>query len=190
MRRCLVPLSIRLFWVCSLNRRNFAGDIYPGCPEDRSSFIARRAGESYNQIMNAKSSDTAREPAVVFTSWRDDEMALAKSMLRSAGIPYFVANERLINVIGDGRIGGSNQVTGPMRMLVPAPDAEDATAILDSFKGNNEVGAGFDTPQDHKPLVRVLVWLLLISLAIGLLPGLFYALGYAMNLIMQVAYGF
>jgi len=70
------------------------------------------------------------EPVVVFRTSRDDEMALAKSMLQSTGIPFFTRNEVTADLFGIGRIGGGNQVIGPMEILVAPKDADDARMAL------------------------------------------------------------
>ncbi|MCL2882787.1 MAG: DUF2007 domain-containing protein [Coriobacteriia bacterium] len=70
------------------------------------------------------------EPVVVFRTSRDDEMALAKSLLQSTGIPFFTRNEMTADLFGIGRIGGGSQVIGPMEILVAPKDADDTLAAL------------------------------------------------------------
>ncbi len=105
--------------------------------------------------MHEKTKDPTKEPVVVFTSWRDDEIALAESMLRSTDISFYVANEHIVNIVGDGRLGGTNQVTGPLQILVAASDAADAFEVLDSLCSTLETGAKFNAPQTLRWIERI-----------------------------------
>lgn len=66
-------------------------------------------------------------------------MAVAKSLVRSAGIPFLVQGEGVQDLFGVGRIGsGFNVVTGPARLQVGADDADDAREVLaDLIAGQN-----------------------------------------------------
>ena len=66
-------------------------------------------------------------------------MAVAKSLLRSADIPFLVQGEGVQDLFGVGRIGsGFNVVTGPARLQVGADDADDARELLaDLFTGQD-----------------------------------------------------
>jgi Putative prokaryotic signal transducing protein len=58
-------------------------------------------------------------------------VAVAKSVLGSAGIPWMVEGEGIQNLFGIGRLaGGFNPISGPVRLRVLAADAEDARLLL------------------------------------------------------------
>jgi len=70
------------------------------------------------------------EPVVVLATSRDDDLALAKSMLMSAGIPFYTKNEMIADLFGYARFGGQSRITGPIELLVAPRDADDAYEIL------------------------------------------------------------
>lgn len=58
-------------------------------------------------------------------------VALAKSLLQEADIPYVSKGEILQDFIGFGRVGlGFNQITGPVELMVPKELAEEALLIF------------------------------------------------------------
>ena len=58
-------------------------------------------------------------------------MAIAKSLLQSADVPFMVQGEVLQDFLGIGRVsGGVNRITGPMELRVRSDDAGDARLIL------------------------------------------------------------
>jgi hypothetical protein len=58
-------------------------------------------------------------------------LAVAKSILDSAGVPYVARNERLQDLFGWGRLGtGFNLAMGPVRLDVPRDRLEEARALL------------------------------------------------------------
>ena len=58
-------------------------------------------------------------------------LEMAKSLLDSAGVDYWVKGEGLQDLFGGGRMGaGFNLALGPMLLQVNATDESDATAIL------------------------------------------------------------
>ena len=58
-------------------------------------------------------------------------LALAKSLLEQAEIPYFVRGERAQHLIGWGQLGtGFNIVVGPAAIVVEASRLEDARELL------------------------------------------------------------
>ena len=72
-----------------------------------------------------------RDLVTVLASGDPGLMAVAKSLLRSADIPFLVQGEGVQDLFGVGRIGsGFNVVTGPARLQVGADDADDARAVL------------------------------------------------------------
>ena len=58
------------------------------------------------------------------------EMAFVESLLLEAGIPYSKQGDRVQDLIGIGRLGGFNVLTGPARLLVAKEQAEAAAEIL------------------------------------------------------------
>jgi Putative prokaryotic signal transducing protein len=71
------------------------------------------------------------ELVTVLASGDPGLMAVAKSLIQSAGIPFLVQGEGVQDLFGVGRIGsGFNVVTGPARLQVGADDADDARAVL------------------------------------------------------------
>ena len=72
-----------------------------------------------------------RELVTVFASGDSGLMAIAKSLLRSADVPFLVQGELVQDLFGIGRVvGGFNPITGPMRLRVRADDAADARLLL------------------------------------------------------------
>ncbi len=58
-------------------------------------------------------------------------LEMAKSLLDSAGVDYWVKGERLQDLFGGGRVGaGFNIMIGPMLLQVDEADEPDAKAIL------------------------------------------------------------
>jgi hypothetical protein len=57
-------------------------------------------------------------------------LALAKSLLEDADIEYFTKGEEIQDLIGGGRLGGLNYVTGPVEFLVAAGNAPTARELL------------------------------------------------------------
>ena len=68
--------------------------------------------------------------ATVFESSDLALFAMAKSALDEAGVRYVVQNELTQDLLGIGRIGGNNLVTGPARIRVRAEEAEHARELL------------------------------------------------------------
>jgi hypothetical protein len=68
----------------------------------------------------------------VLASGDAGRIALAKSLLQSAGIPFIVVNEAAQDLFAWGVLGtGFNVVTGPAEVQVRAEDAEDARQVLE-----------------------------------------------------------
>ncbi|HEX2954161.1 MAG TPA: DUF2007 domain-containing protein [Bacillota bacterium] len=58
-------------------------------------------------------------------------IALIKSILESAGIPYFIKGEETQNLFGLGTLGlGYNALLGPMEVWVRTEDKEAAAELL------------------------------------------------------------
>ena len=69
--------------------------------------------------------------ATVLETGDQSLIAVAKSLLDSAGIPSIARNERLQNLFGWGSVGtGFNAVTGPIRLQVLVEDEADARELL------------------------------------------------------------
>ena len=63
-------------------------------------------------------------------------VALASSLLDSAGIAFTTKGEVLQDLLGLGRFpGGTNLVTGPVVFQVGSDDAEKARAMLSDLQG-------------------------------------------------------
>lgn len=63
-------------------------------------------------------------------------IALAKSLLDEAGIPYLSQGEALQEMVGAGRFGGYNIAVGPVEFYVSAEHALEAREILEDLEGD------------------------------------------------------
>lgn len=71
------------------------------------------------------------ELVTVFASGDPGLMAIAKSLLQAADIPFVVPGEGVQDLLGIGRLGGGyNVATGPVALQVSAQDAVDARRLL------------------------------------------------------------
>jgi len=70
------------------------------------------------------------EPVTVLESSDPAVLAVAKSLLESAAIPYFAKGEALQSLFGAGTLSGFNPITGPVEIQVSVDDARDAHAVL------------------------------------------------------------
>lgn len=59
----------------------------------------------------------------------------AKAMLDSVGIPYFVKNDAVQNLVGWGTLGGFNPIVGAPVVMVPESSLEQARALLAELEG-------------------------------------------------------
>jgi hypothetical protein len=72
-----------------------------------------------------------RDLVTVLASGDPGLIAVAKSILDSAQIPWLAEGEVIQHLFGIGRLaGGFNPITGPVRLRVLASDAEDARLLL------------------------------------------------------------
>lgn len=105
------------------------------------------------------------ELVVVLSSGDKARLALAKSLLESADIKYYVVGEASQDLFVDGRLGfGYNPLTGPATIRVAAEDVDAALSVLS------------DLPE---PRVRSLWWpirVLALILAASALILLVYGL--------------
>lgn len=68
---------------------------------------------------------------VVLATGHSDVIAVAKSILMSAGIEFCVVGEEVQDLFGYGRFpAGNNLFMGPVQILVRREDAADAAALL------------------------------------------------------------
>ena len=74
-------------------------------------------------------------------------IALAKSLLDEAGIPYLSQGEALQEMVGAGRFGGYNIAVGPVEIFVSVENAGEARAILDDLEGG--AASGPDEAEDN-----------------------------------------
>ncbi len=71
------------------------------------------------------------EPVTVLETSDPALLAVAKSLLEEAKIEFFASGEGVQDLFAWGRFGtGYNPIVGPVRLLVPAEDAEQAKALL------------------------------------------------------------
>ena len=70
-------------------------------------------------------------PVCIFNSISMGEIALAKSMLQSADIEFYVENEL---TTGFGQIISQSPAAGGMKIFVRPEDATDAKEIVDSLR--------------------------------------------------------
>jgi hypothetical protein len=61
-------------------------------------------------------------------------LAIAKSILGSAGIDYFAKGEGIQDLFGFGRLGGYNVVAGPVELQVRKEDEDDAKKLLEDLE--------------------------------------------------------
>lgn len=74
--------------------------------------------------------DDSAGPVTVLETSDPGLIAVAKSLLEEADIPWFAKGEALQDLFGGGRIGSFNLVTGPIQLQVPADAADDARDVL------------------------------------------------------------
>ena len=75
------------------------------------------------------------ELVTVFKSGDPGLIALVKSILRSAEIPFTTKGEGIQDLTGLGRLGsGYNLAFGPVELQVNSADADDAKALLEDLE--------------------------------------------------------
>jgi len=79
------------------------------------------------------------ELVTVLASHDPGLMAVAKSMLQSAGIRFVVEGEGVQDLFGLGRLG-FNPITGPAALRVRADEADDARVLLAELVENGDSG--------------------------------------------------
>jgi hypothetical protein len=76
------------------------------------------------------STDQSSEPVTVLETSDPALLAVAKSLLEEAGIPFYAKGEGLQDLFALGRLTGVNPVSGPVEIQVSAEDAAEARALL------------------------------------------------------------
>lgn len=61
-------------------------------------------------------------------------IAIAKSILDSAGVEYFAKGEGIQDLFGLGRLGGYSVLAGPVEIQVRKEDEEDAKSLLEELE--------------------------------------------------------
>ena len=78
-----------------------------------------------------------RDLMTVFSS-ENGSIAVTKSVLESAGIPYFAKGEGLQSLFGLGVLGtGFNPLVGPVQIQVPGERQKDAVHFLEDLGGDH-----------------------------------------------------
>lgn len=73
-------------------------------------------------------------------------IAVAKSVLEDAGIPFMVRGEHIQDLFGVGRFPGNiNVLVGPVELQVDARDLDEASAVLEGLMNDSFVT---DRPTD------------------------------------------
>ena len=79
-------------------------------------------------------SHQSSEPVTVLESGDPALLAIAKSLLESAGIQYFAKGEGVQDLFAAGRFGGFNPFVGPVQLQVAAKDGERAQELLHNLE--------------------------------------------------------
>lgn len=89
-----------------------------------------------------KEVEMARDEEMVVVMETSDPglLAVVKSVLESAGIPFFAKGEFLQDLFGLGQMGGINPITGPVEIQVPGEEADRARDILMDLKAEGSGG--------------------------------------------------
>ncbi|MCL2654725.1 MAG: hypothetical protein FWD65_03385 [Coriobacteriia bacterium] len=72
-------------------------------------------------------------PVVVLETTCEDDLALAKTMLMSANIPFSIKNDPTDDMFGMGRVGWEDHTARSLELRVAPRDADDAYKILKSL---------------------------------------------------------
>lgn len=85
------------------------------------------------RVLGVQTSEVTLEP--VLRTADAGLIPLAKSLLEGEGIEYLVRGENLQDLLGAGRLGGYNYITGLAEFLVHPHDAQRARTLLDGLDG-------------------------------------------------------
>ncbi len=81
--------------------------------------------------MPSMDASESSEPVTVLETSDAALLAVAKSLLEAARIEFFASGEGMQDLFAWGRFGtGYNPIVGPVRLQVPAEDAEQARDLL------------------------------------------------------------
>jgi len=69
-------------------------------------------------------------PVTVLATGDPALLAVAKSLLEEADIPFYAKGEGEQDLVGGGRLGGFNPAVGPVELQVPPENADEARALL------------------------------------------------------------
>jgi hypothetical protein len=78
------------------------------------------------------------DPVTVLASSDPALIAVAKSLLEDAEIPFVATGESIQDLFGLGRIGGFNPLVGPVKIRVPRTFEEEARRILADIETETE----------------------------------------------------
>jgi len=90
----------------------------------------RRCSKCWKELPDALFLDCRGEMVVVLQTSDLGKFTIAKSLLQANGIDFVTPGESLQDVIGGGRLGGTNIVTGPAQLAVREDQAEQAQELL------------------------------------------------------------
>ena len=103
---------------------------------------AASAGKAKEPKRDYRSS-TPADLVTVLSAGDAGLIAVAKSVLQSADIPFLVQGEAVQDLFGAGRLGtGFSLVIGPIAIQVRAEDAAEAREILTELREDHEVEPG------------------------------------------------
>jgi len=88
-------------------------------------------------------------PVTVFRSGDPGRIAIAKSILQSADVPFVAVNESAQQWIGAG-ISPFNVAIGPVEIKVAPADAEDARAMLQDLERGGAWCVEEDEDEDER----------------------------------------
>lgn len=102
------------------------------------------------------------EPVSVLVSVHAEAIAVGKSILIDAGIPFGIRNEEVQDLFGYGRFPtGNSLIMGRIEMIVPAEHAEVARVLLAGLQDNApEAGVDLMTPDADEPSPVRSLWAL------------------------------
>jgi len=86
----------------------------------------------------------ATEPTLAFQAADPAVIPVVISLLNDAGIQFFTSAENTQDLIGGGRLGGQNLVTGPVQFFVRKQDLAAAHEVLDSVASEYLAGPSQD----------------------------------------------
>jgi hypothetical protein len=103
------------------------------CPDCKVDLVAEPPG---NPASETDSAATTRdlELVTVFEATDPGLIALAKSLLAEAEVPFMTRNEALQDLFGFGRLSAVNPITGPVFFQVPIEYALDALLALHELR--------------------------------------------------------